>query len=257
MGNKMIVTMMYTAVMTALVFIATYVIRIPVPATSGYINLGDGMVLLSGILLGPIYGAFAGGVGSALSDMISGYAFWILPTLIIKGFMAFVVGKLIYTSKLNGKKIGFFSIGWLIFSGVLYSLNRLSLTVRSLFEATLAGLQKESGTPITESMVIEQINKLSPVLIVLMISVPLLLILLFLLHKRYLQQRLSFNHVFAYFLGSVIMVTGYYLTYGIIAGNFMVPIFSVPANVIQGIGGFIIATLLTPYFQRIRQTNLS
>ena len=48
-----------TGLLTALVTVSTMAIRIPIPATGGYIHPGDGLVLLSGLLLGPVYGTFA------------------------------------------------------------------------------------------------------------------------------------------------------------------------------------------------------
>ena len=48
------------AMMAALVCAATMVVRIPSPV-NGYINLGDGAVLLAAWLLGPLGGAAAGG----------------------------------------------------------------------------------------------------------------------------------------------------------------------------------------------------
>lgn len=84
--------LVYTALMTALVFVATFTIKVPVPFTNGYIHPGDSMVFLAGLLLGPFYGAFAAGIGSALADLIAGYTFWMIPTLLIKGLMGFVVG---------------------------------------------------------------------------------------------------------------------------------------------------------------------
>ncbi|MSS62679.1 ECF transporter S component [Velocimicrobium porci] len=83
-----------TALMAALTCIATMVITIPSPM-NGYIHLGDGLVLLSGILLGPIYGGMAAGVGSMLSDLLLGYPHYALPTLVIKAFAA-IVGGIIY-----------------------------------------------------------------------------------------------------------------------------------------------------------------
>ena len=80
-----------SAVMAALVTVATMVIRIPTPQTSGYINFGDTMVMLSGVLFGPLIGAFAGGFGSALADAI-GYPHWAPFTLVIKGVEGWVVG---------------------------------------------------------------------------------------------------------------------------------------------------------------------
>src|SRR5690554_5335161 len=82
----------YTGIMTAIVFIATWTIRIPVPATNGYIHPGDGMVFLAAIVLGWKYGLFAAGMGSMLADIIGGYPHWAVPTLIIKSVMALFVG---------------------------------------------------------------------------------------------------------------------------------------------------------------------
>ncbi|MEM3930060.1 MAG: ECF transporter S component, partial [Candidatus Korarchaeum sp.] len=72
-------------VMAALTTLATMVVQIPTPATKGYINLGDTMVMLSGSLFGSLIGSISGGVGSALADLLSGYAHWAPFTLVIKG----------------------------------------------------------------------------------------------------------------------------------------------------------------------------
>ena len=76
-----------TALLMALTCVATMVIQVPSPM-NGYVNLGDCIVLLSGWLLGPVWGFAAGGIGSALADLLSGYAHYIPGTLIIKGLMA-------------------------------------------------------------------------------------------------------------------------------------------------------------------------
>ena len=82
-----------TGVLMALACVATMVIQIPSP-THGYMNLGDCVVLLSGCLQGPVYGAVAGGVGSALADLLSGYAVYVPGTLVIKAVMAALAGAL-------------------------------------------------------------------------------------------------------------------------------------------------------------------
>lgn len=87
-----------TGVLMALACVATMVIQIPSP-THGYMNLGDCVVLLSGCLLGPVYGAVAGGVGSALADLLSGYAVYVPGTLVIKAVMAALVGTLYRRSR--------------------------------------------------------------------------------------------------------------------------------------------------------------
>lgn len=83
-----------TSVMAALTCVATMVIQVPSPM-QGYVNLGDGFVLLSGILLGPVYGAAAAGIGSMLADILLSYAHYAPGTLVIKALAA-LVGCLIY-----------------------------------------------------------------------------------------------------------------------------------------------------------------
>lgn len=86
-------TLVFTAVLAALACVATLVVRIPSP-TGGYMNLGDTVVLTGAYLLGPLYGAIAGGIGSALADLISGYPLYIPATLVIKALMGFLAGAL-------------------------------------------------------------------------------------------------------------------------------------------------------------------
>lgn len=88
-------SMVTTALMAALIFVATYAIRIPNPATGGYTHLGDCMIFLSVVLLGRTNGAMAAGIGGALSDFLAGSPMWILPTLVIKYVMAFIMGTVI------------------------------------------------------------------------------------------------------------------------------------------------------------------
>ncbi len=81
-----------TALMIALTTVATMVIRIPVPATQGYINLGDSMVYISALLFGPVTGLLAGGIGSALADLLGGYGQFAPYTFVIKGLEGLIVG---------------------------------------------------------------------------------------------------------------------------------------------------------------------
>jgi len=81
-----------TAVFTAFVAAATSVFSVYIPATTGYFNVGEIMVYTSALLMGPYVGAFAGGVGSALSDLSLGYPYFAPGTLVIKGLEGFIVG---------------------------------------------------------------------------------------------------------------------------------------------------------------------
>ena len=68
-------------------------------AIGGSINVGDAIVLLSGMILGPIHGAIAAATGSALADLLSPYAIYTGATLIIKALMAITVSKVFRSLK--------------------------------------------------------------------------------------------------------------------------------------------------------------
>ena len=86
---KKIVT---TALFAALACVATMSIRIPTPGTGGYIHPGDAIVILSGIILGPTWGALAAGIGSCMADLIGGYFIYVPITFAVKGFIALISG---------------------------------------------------------------------------------------------------------------------------------------------------------------------
>ena len=76
-----------SAMLASLTCVATMIIKIPTPL-HGYANLGDCIVLLSAFLMPVSYGFCAAAIGSALADVLSGYAMYAPATFIIKGLMA-------------------------------------------------------------------------------------------------------------------------------------------------------------------------
>ena len=82
--------MVLTALFAAMTCVATLSLHIPTPGTGGYIHPGDALVVLSGTLLGPIYGGLAAGLGSCLSDLLSGYMIYVPITFIVKAVIAIV-----------------------------------------------------------------------------------------------------------------------------------------------------------------------
>jgi uncharacterized membrane protein len=81
-------------VMGALATIATMLFAFPIPATSGYFNLGDAIVMTTALTFGPIVGALAGGLGSGLADLLGGWYNWVIFTAVIKGTEGYIAGKL-------------------------------------------------------------------------------------------------------------------------------------------------------------------
>ncbi len=84
----------WAGLFTAMIAIATLVIRVPSPL-GGYVNTGDALVILSAFLLSPVWGAVAAGLGSALADVFSGYVIYAPATFIIKALMALAAGGIL------------------------------------------------------------------------------------------------------------------------------------------------------------------
>ena len=94
--------MVLSALMAAFTCIATMVLKCPTP-TFGYVHIGDGMVLLCGIVLGPTAGMLSAGIGSMFADIFSGYLAWAPATFVIKALTAGVSGVLFHRLKYRMK----------------------------------------------------------------------------------------------------------------------------------------------------------
>lgn len=100
-GNTSFTTkeLVFSALMTALVFVATYLPHIPIPL--GYAHLGDAVIFLLALLAPRRSALFAACIGSALADLLGGFAIWIVPTLVIK----FVMAEIVYRIARRGDSI--------------------------------------------------------------------------------------------------------------------------------------------------------
>lgn len=134
-NNNRAFELVLTGMLTALILAATIIIRIPVSSTNGYVHLGDTVIYLTVLAVGRKKGAFATGTGSALADLLSGYAHYVPWTFVIKALMAFVMGTVID----HMKKSGTYRLG-----------GRRSL--QELFAMSLAGLEMTVGYYIAASI---------------------------------------------------------------------------------------------------------
>ena len=100
--NQIVMTAMFMGMIIAL----TMIIRVPIPGTHGYIHLGDSMIFLAVLALGKKNGAIAAGFGSALADVIGGYAIYAPVTLVVKALMAVVVAAFIEQALKRGHFAG-------------------------------------------------------------------------------------------------------------------------------------------------------
>ncbi|MHA2601258.1 MAG: ECF transporter S component [Candidatus Thorarchaeota archaeon SMTZ1-83] len=107
------------AIMAALTTVATAVLVVPFPSTQGYFNLGDSLVMISGFLLGPIGGFFAGGVGSAMADVVLGFPGYAPITFIAKGLEGLAVGLLSFRTSRSRKISAWDILGLLLGSAAM------------------------------------------------------------------------------------------------------------------------------------------
>jgi uncharacterized membrane protein len=93
----------------ALVAVSTIMFTVYVPATRGYFNIGEAAVFTVALLSGRYFGAVAGGLGSALADILLGYYVFAPATLVVKGLegglLGYLAEKTPHLSK--GRWIGF------------------------------------------------------------------------------------------------------------------------------------------------------
>ncbi len=111
--------------------LGTILFRIPIPMTQGYVHLGDAMIYIGVLILGKKQGAFAAALGSALGDILGGFAFWAPWSFVIKYAMAFIAGSQIgKTPKLISMTAGglVMCAGYLIAERVMYGSWALAAT---------------------------------------------------------------------------------------------------------------------------------
>lgn len=81
-----------SALFAAMIFVMTAFVHIP--TQQGYVHIGDGIIYLAAALLPMPYAIGAAAIGAGLSDYLSGYALWILPSMLIKA-----AGVTVFTAK--------------------------------------------------------------------------------------------------------------------------------------------------------------
>ena len=120
--NRRLQEMTLVGLGIAVVFCGTYFFIIP-NQLGGYMNLGDGFILLFSSVVSPLGGFLIGGVGSAIADVVSGYGLYAPFTLVIKGFEGYLVARLF--DKVSSKWllyilgcmiviVGYFMVDWFL-----------------------------------------------------------------------------------------------------------------------------------------------
>lgn len=89
------------AVLAGVTAAFTLFVRIPSPAR-GYFNLGDVAIAFTAYTFGPVTALIAGGVGTALADLIGGFAQWSPISLVVHGLQGLAVGLI---ARAGGKSV--------------------------------------------------------------------------------------------------------------------------------------------------------
>lgn len=107
------VNLALTGLMAALVFVATMFFKVEIVAAGEKTMVGFANVfcILSGLLLGPLYGGLAAGIGSALFDLLGGWATSAPVTLVTKFAMAFLCGLIVWGGNKTGRKLSRVIVG--------------------------------------------------------------------------------------------------------------------------------------------------
>lgn len=82
-----------TALMAALIFVLTWIPRVPVPGPGGYVHLGDAGVTFAACAFGPWVAMASGGLGTSLADLV-GFPQWAIFSLFVHGFQGAVLGMI-------------------------------------------------------------------------------------------------------------------------------------------------------------------
>ena len=105
------------AVLTAVTAVFTYLVRIPIAPTRGYLNLGDVAIYFSAFTIGPFTALLAGGLGTGLADLIAGYPQWIPISMLVHGLQG-LLAALVAVVPLKPRGRWPFPPAWLAAGGV-------------------------------------------------------------------------------------------------------------------------------------------
>jgi uncharacterized repeat protein (TIGR04002 family) len=152
MRNKSLLKITYTAIFTALILLATSVLKFSTGLGEGYIHLGDSLIYLSACILPFPYCLVAGALGGALADIISGYAIWSIPTMIIKALNVLpfaIICKKSKSTKILSKQTVLMTVisgvitivGYFIAESILYSVASATLSlIGNTIQAVASGI---------------------------------------------------------------------------------------------------------------------
>lgn len=231
-----VATNLATAVVfAAFVCVATIIFAVSIPATSGYFNIGETMIYVAALLFGPYVGAFAGGIGSAIADMLLAPVY--APgTFIIKGFEGIIVGFLNRKISIRASRSN-----WKIFTVLLGVIVGVLLAVTGSFFYS-GNVELYVGVPPPENPTL-----IGFVPVEFWYALGGVVALLIVLMGFKVEPRLG-SAILSVVVGGLEMVVGYFLYEQVILNT--AALVEVPANIGQMLIGLIVAIPVVKIVQR-------
>lgn len=127
--------------LAALTAVTTIMVRVPIPATNGYFNIGDVFIILAGLWLGPKAGLIVGAVGSSVADAV-GFPVYIPATFAVKGLEGLVAGLPIKKTVAALLAAIVMVAGYYVFEAFIYPMlgNKIPMFAITTPEAALIAL---------------------------------------------------------------------------------------------------------------------
>lgn len=220
-----VVKLSIAAVFAALVCVVTLVLIVNIPATNGYFNIGETMIYIAALTFGPLVGAFAGGVGAAISDLLV-YPVYAPGTLIVKSCEGAIVG---YLSHKMPKQTS--TSSWRVYTVALGMLVGILLAVIGSVYLRHVDIYWGYPSPLTATFSLS-----IPVFVWYFLGGILALAIALMGFKL---EPESGRAVLAVLVGGLEMVLGYYLYEQLVVGP--VAIVEVAANILQMLVGLAVA----------------
>lgn len=230
------------AVFTALVAAATMVFSVYVPATRGFFNVGEIMVYTSALLMGPIVGGVAGGVGSMIADVALGYYHFAPATLLIKGAEGFMVGYIFR------KSISYFKNSWKVISAIMATA--VGLLIGAIGANFYTGdVEISLGLPPVGYQTV-----FLSIPLIFWVAIAILAFTSIVVTGIMVDSNVGWP-VISVFSGGIIMILGYYI-YEIYLFGAGAALLEIPINIGQMIIGLIVAIPLTRSVSKLLKGRL-
>ena len=231
-------TIAATAIFTAFVAASTSLFAVNLPM--GYFNVGEIMVYASALLMGPYVGAFAGGVGSMLSDLSLGYPQYAPGTLVIKGLEGFIVGYLSTKAFPNFSRLGWKGVSAAAGSAFALILGYTGTTY----------LSGDFPIQIGGAWYVPLVAVTLVVPVYFWVGLAVAAFVAILVAGLTLEERTGWL-VLSVLFGGLEMVTGYFLYETFVLRLGAYPPTEVPFNVAQAIVGLLVAVPLVRSIRRL------